>query len=52
MVKMIEEFSFLGFHLTGNVVGKIAFDFAEAKGFEAFSKLHNEAGRKLFNKPK
>ena len=46
---MIEEFSFLGFPLSANEVRKIAFDFAEANGFEGFSKIHSEAGRKWFS---
>ena len=45
---MIQEYSFLGFPLSGNEVRKIAFSFAEANGFEGFSKVHNEAGRKWF----
>ena len=48
MVEMIQEYSFLGFPLSGNEVRKIAFSFAEANGFEGFSKVHNEAGRKWF----
>ena len=43
---MIEEFSFPGFPLSGNEVRKIAFDFAEANGFEGFSKIHSDVGRK------
>ena len=43
MVEMIEEFSFLGFPLSGNEFRKIAFDFAEDNGFEGLSKIHNEA---------
>ena len=31
---MIQEYSFLGFPLSGNEVRKIAFSFAEANGFE------------------
>ena len=46
---MIQEYSFLGFLLSGNEVRKIAFSFAEANGFEGFSKVHNEAGRKWFS---
>ena len=46
---MIQEYSFLGFPLSGNEVRKIAFSFAEANGFEGFSKVHNEAGRKRFH---
>ena len=45
---MIEEFSFLGFPLCSREVRKIAHDFAEANGFEGFSKQSNEAGRKWF----
>ena len=45
---MIQEYLFLGFPLSGNEVRKIAFSFAEANGFEDFSKVHNEAGRKWF----
>ena len=45
---MIEEYLFLGFPLSGNEVRKIAFSFAEANGFEGFSKMHNGAGRKCF----
>ena len=48
IVEMIQEYSFLGFPLSGNEVRKIAFSFAEANGFEGFSKVHNEAGRKWF----
>ena len=43
---MIQEYSFLGFLLSGNEVRKIAFSFAEANGFEGFSKVQNKAGRK------
>ena len=46
---MIEEYSFLGFPLSGKEVIKIAFSFAEANEFESFSKVHNEAGRKWFS---
>ena len=49
MVEMIQEYSFLGFPLSGNEVRKIAFSFAEANGFEGFSKVHNETGRKWFS---
>ena len=49
MVKMIEEFSFLGFPLSGNEVRKIAFDFTKANGLEGLSKIHSEAGRKWFS---
>ena len=45
---MIKEFSFLGFPLCSREVRKIAHDFAEANGFEGFSKQSNEAGRKWF----
>ena len=43
---MIEEFSFLGF--PSREVRKIAYDFAQANGFEGFSKDSSEAGRKWF----
>ena len=49
MVEMIKEFSFLGFPLCATEVRKIAFDFAEANGFEGFSKDTDEAGRKWFD---
>ena len=45
---MIEEYSYLGFPLCGREVRKIAFDFAEASGFDGFSQDTNEAGRKWF----
>ena len=45
---MIKEFLFLGFPLCSREVRKIAHDFAEANGFEGFSKQLNEAGRKWF----
>ena len=45
---MIEEFSFLGFPLCSREVRKIAYDFAQANGFEGFSKDSSEAGRKWF----
>ena len=45
---MIEEFSFLGFPLCSREVRKIAYDFAQSKGFEGFSKESTEAGRKWF----
>ena len=45
---MIQVYSFLGFSLSGNDVRNIVFSFAEANGFEGFSKIHNEAGRKWF----
>ena len=45
---MIEEFSFLGFPLCSREVRKIAYNFAEANGFEGFSKDATEAGRKWF----
>ena len=46
---MIEEFSFLGFSLSGNEVRKIAIYFTEANCFEGFSKVYSEAGRKWFD---
>ena len=45
---MIEEFSFLGFPLCSREVRKIAYDFAQANGFEGFSKNSSEAGQKWF----
>ena len=45
---MIEEFSFLGFPLCSREVRKIAYDFAQANGFEGFSKDSSEAGWKWF----
>ena len=45
---MIKEFSFLGFPLCSREVRKIAYDFAQATGFEGFSKDSSEAGQKWF----
>ena len=45
---MIKEFSFLGFPLCSREFRKIAYDFAQANGFEGFSKDSSEADRKWF----
>ena len=45
---MIKEFSFLGFPLCSREVRKIAYNFAQANGFEGFSKDSSEAGQKWF----
>ena len=46
---MIEEFSYLGFPLCAREIRKIAYEYAEANGFEGFSTESNEAGRKWFS---
>ena len=45
---MIKEFLFLGFPLCSREFRKIAYNFAQANGFEGFSKDSTEAGRKWF----
>ena len=45
---MIKEFSFLGFPLCSREVRKIAYNFAQANGFEGFGKDSSEAGQKWF----
>ena len=41
---MIEEFSFLGFPLCAREVRKVAYDFAEANGFEGSASSQMKQG--------